>query len=121
MVHLHLDFSSPIEVSLLLKFDAKNNFALLDAITKVKGAYLQPASSGLRVSEGLDSPKILVEIPAELPRWDSIYRRVILSRFRRSGYPKKEAGRAADEYIARMREFWMRGFRKGWRVKKDCE
>ncbi|AYF87521.1 hypothetical protein D6Z43_10315 [Pseudomonas sp. DY-1] len=95
----------------MFRFDARKQFALMDGIVKAKGVYLQPASSGIKVSEGLANPKVLIELPAELPRWESIYLDVVFSRLVNSGFSKKEAKQAAAEYIFRMREFWSKGIR----------
>ncbi|MCY1443849.1 hypothetical protein D9M71_602840 [compost metagenome] len=95
----------------MFRFDARKQFSLLDGIVKAKGVYLQPASSGMKVSEGLANPKVLIEVPAELPRWESIYLDVVFSNFVISGFSRKEAKRAAAEHISRMREFWSRGIR----------
>lgn len=105
-VYLTLDFARPVATSASLCFDVEKQGGLVDWIIKTRGVYLQPSASGTKVLEGLEQPKIVVEIPPEttLPGWESIYRNSVIRTYRKSGCTRAEAREAAAQHLARLRE-----------------
>lgn len=105
-VYLTLDFARPVETSASFCFDVAKQGGLVDWIINTRGVYLQPSSSGTKVSEGIDQPKIVVEIPpgTTLPRWESIYCNSVIRTYRKSGCTRAEAKEAAAQHLARLRE-----------------
>lgn len=107
IVFLLLDFERPSTVRAVLQFDLARQALLADHIVQSRGVYLQPKESGSRVSEGIDQPKILVEIhPAtKLPNWDSLLLKAIRKRMRREGLTRSQAKAASEGFLKRGREF----------------
>jgi hypothetical protein len=107
-VYLVLDFTRPSEVTAAFKFDVDRQGGLVDGIINACGVYLQPKESGLRVVQGLDEPKILVEIPAsaDLPNWDEIYNARLVKQFRRQGLSRTQAKLSTREHRSRLLEIW---------------
>lgn len=108
-VFLLLQFSRPAEVEIALMFDLDQQAGLADGIVQSHGVYLQPKESGSRVMEGLDKPKILVEVSPEtkLPNWDELlHRRARKKLMKREGMSRKQAEAASKEFLVRTREIW---------------
>lgn len=107
-VFLFLKFSKPSEIEIVLKFDLDTQIAIADGIVQSNGVYLQPSESGLRVSEGLDKQKILVEVSpkTKLDNWDSILLGRIIKKMKREGMSKMLATKVANDYLDRTREIW---------------
>lgn len=105
-VYLTLDFARPVLTSASLCFNVAKQGGLVDWIINARGVYLQPSASGTKVSEGIDQPKIVVEIPPEttLPRWESIYRNSVIRTYRKGGCTRAEAKEATAQHLARLRE-----------------
>ncbi|MFZ2406775.1 MAG: hypothetical protein WAW41_16695 [Methylobacter sp.] len=107
-IYLTLDFKRPVETSASFCFNVAKQSILVDWIRNARGVYLQPTESGSKVSEGINSPKISVEIPssATLPDWEEIYRDSLIKRYVKSGFSKTQAKEAAIQHLARSRELW---------------
>jgi len=107
---LTLNFQRPVETSATFCFDVSLQGGIVDWIINVRGLYLQPLSSGAKVSEGIAKPKILIEVPptATFPSWDKIYRRSVEKKYQRQGLSKKQAVEATVEHFARLRELQLR-------------
>lgn len=105
-VYLTLDFSRPVVTSAALCFDISKQGGLVDWIINARAVYLQPLASGTKVSEGLDQPKIVVEIPPEtaLSNWGAIYKNSVIKTYRKGGCTRAEAKEAAEQHLARLRE-----------------
>lgn len=105
---LLLQFSKPSEVEIALKFDLDTQISLADGIVQSNGVYLQPKESGDRVSEGLEKPKILVEVSpkTKLNNWDEILLKRVIKRMRKEGMSRKQANNAASDFLDRTREMW---------------
>lgn len=64
-IFLMLEFERPSMVRIMFHFDLARQALLADGIVQSRGVYLQPKESGQRVSEGINQPKILVEVHPE--------------------------------------------------------
>ena len=100
-VVLFMDLLRPIATSAVVLFDVETQGILVSSILASHGIYLQPLSSGRTVSEGIDNPKIVVEVPeADFDeKWESIYRTAIRRRFRREGLRGKNLTNAVNEFL----------------------
>jgi len=110
-VFLKLEFLQPMKVLATLKFDLEKQADLVDMIIFARGFFLQPRESGDSVSEGINKPKISIEIPdgTTFPvNWDKLYKSKVVKKFRKKGFLKMEAKAMADEYISRMRDVWLK-------------
>lgn len=105
-IYLTLDFARPVATSVSLCFDIAKQGGLVDWIINTRGVYLQPSASGMKVLEGIDQPKIIVEIPpgTTLPGWESIYRNSVIRNYRKNGCTRAEAKEATAQHLARLRE-----------------
>ncbi len=109
-VYLTFRFHRPVETSATIAFDVSNKGGIVDCIINVRGVYLQPITSGAKVSEGMGKPKILVEVsPATtFPDWKKIYLKSLEKSYRKRGLSKLQAATAAKDHIARLREIQFR-------------
>lgn len=109
-VFLTFRFSRPIETVACVAFDVATQAGIVEWIVNARGVYLQPLSSGPVVSAGLDKPKILVEVPASatFPIWKDLHRKVLEQQFRKRGFSRDQAHRAAQEHLARMHDLQFR-------------
>lgn len=105
-IYLSLDFARPVATSASFCFEVSKQGGLVDWIINARAVYLQPSASGAKVIEGLDQPKIVVEIPPEttLPGWEGIYRNSVSRTYRKNGCSRAEAKDATDQHLARLRE-----------------
>jgi len=105
-VYLTLTFARPVATSASFCFNVTKQGGLVDLIINTRGVYLQPLTSGAKVLEGMDRPKIIVEIPssATLPGWEDIYQRSLVKGYRKHGYSRAEAKEATTQHLARIRE-----------------
>jgi hypothetical protein len=117
-VFLTIRFARPIQTVACIAFDVSAHGAIVDWIVNARGVYLQPLSSGNVVSQGMDKPKILVEVPASasFPIWKDLHRKSLEKRFAKRGFSRTQAREAAKEYLARMHEIQ---FRKPPRIELD--
>lgn len=109
-VFLTFEFHRPVETSATIAFDVSTKGGLVDCIINVRGVYLQPLTSGSKVTEGMGKPKILVEVPptTTFPGWKEIYLRSVEKYYRKRGLPKAQALSAAKDHIARIRNIQFR-------------
>lgn len=109
-VFLTFNFHRPVETSATLAFDVTKQGGIVDWIINVRGVYLQPLSSGMKVSDGIEKPKILVEVPPEatFPSWKSIYRRSLEKSYTKRGLSRNQAKTATDQHLERTREIQFR-------------
>jgi len=109
-VFLTFYFLRPVETSATIAFDVSTKGGLVDWIINVRGLYLQPLTSGTKVSEGFGKPKILVEVSPKttFPSWKDIYSRSLEKLYHRRGLSKKQAKSATKDHIARTREIQFR-------------
>lgn len=109
-VYLTFRFYRPVETSATVVFDVSSQGGIVDCIINVRGVYLQPVTSGAKVSEGMGKPKILVEVSpaATFPAWKKIYFNSLEKSYRRLGLSKLKAATAAKDHVARLREIQFR-------------
>jgi hypothetical protein len=112
---LLLSFSKPAELTFGLMFDLQSQAGLADGVVQAQGVYIQPSVFGMRVAEGLDNPKILVEVSPQtkLPDWDERLSKAMSHRMRSYGMSRRQAKNAAKEYFKRTRELWTFRMRAG--------
>lgn len=106
-VELNLKFIKPVELEINIRFDLRMQPAIADSIVQAKSVYLQPNEYGGRVVDGIDKPKIIIEIPPQtkLPKWDSMLLEQITIKMKKDGIGKKSAKDAAKQHLERIREF----------------
>lgn len=109
-VYLTLRFKQPVETAATIAFQVSSQGILVDSIIVARAVYIQPLSSGSRVSEGLESPKIIVEVPASasFPVWEHVYRKNLQSKYRSGGLSKAEARAAVEQHLTLTRDFQLR-------------
>jgi hypothetical protein len=105
---LLFSFSKPSEVNFGVKFDLQSQANLADGIVQSQGVYIQPSVFGKRVAEGLDSPKVLVEVAprTKIPDWDERLVKAMTKKMRSHGMSRRQAKEAAKDYFQRTRELW---------------
>ncbi|MDG9757817.1 hypothetical protein N7365_06865 [Pseudomonas sediminis] len=106
-VTLNLRFLKPVELEASIRFDLRMQPALADSIVQAKSVYLQPLESGSRVIEGMDKPKIVIEIPPQtkLPNWDAMLLKQIEIKMKKDGMSRRSVKSAARQHLERIREF----------------
>jgi hypothetical protein len=109
-VFLSFNFHRPVETSVTIAFDVAKQGSIVDWIINVRGVYLQPLSSGKKVSEGLENPKILVEVPPEatFPSWKDIYRRHLEKSYIKRGLSRSQAKTATNQHLESVRNIQFR-------------
>jgi hypothetical protein len=109
-VFLSFKFHRPVETSVTVGFDVAQKGSVVDWIINVRGVYLQPLSSGKKVSEGLENPKILVEVPSEatFPNWKDIYSRHLEKLYVKRGLPRSQAKKAVNQHLESARNIQFR-------------
>lgn len=108
LVALQVTLSRPSKNTFSILFDTKTQHVLVDAILHGRGFYLQAGDDGTKLSNSLNAPKIVIEVPdlGFMPKWEKIVQCVLAGRFRKNGFSKAEANTAVSQYLASMREFW---------------
>jgi hypothetical protein len=109
-VYLTVEFSRPLPIKIVLRFTLTKHAGLVDGIIQSRGVYLQPLQSGRKVLEGVDKPKILVEVPssATFSEWKELHHASVVRNYRKDGAPKSIAKALADEHLERLSEIWGR-------------
>lgn len=106
-VELNLKFLKPVELEVNIRFDLRTQPAIADSIVQARSVYLQPSEYGDRVIDGIDKPKIIIEIPPQtkLPNWDSMLLKEIEIKMKNDGMNKKTAKDAAKQHLKIIRDF----------------
>lgn len=109
-VYLRLSFKHPVETSATIPFQVSRQGVLVESILNAHAVYLQPLTSGNRVSDGIGKPKIIVEVPgsASFPIWQDLYRRELEDQYRSKGLARPLAKIAAREHLALLRDVQLR-------------
>jgi hypothetical protein len=109
-VYLRLRFKQPIETSATIPFQVLKQGVVVESILNARAVYLQPLTSGNRVSEGIEKPKIIVEIPASasFPIWQDVYRRELEGQYRSKGLSRTQAKSAVKEHLGFLRDIQFR-------------
>jgi hypothetical protein len=103
---LLLNFSRPMELEFGIPFSVESQAILVESMLTAGAVYLQAGSSGDRLSQTLDTPRILVELPDTGFKsvWDGLLKkRMTQVMAARLGVPQRKAIHAAEAVIERMR------------------
>jgi len=109
-VYLQFDFKFPVETTAVVAFEVESQGGLVEAIIIARGVYLQPLSSGKRVSEGIKEEKILIEVPSTttFPIWTDLHRRTLEKQYKKRGLSAKQAREAVSQHLTRLRDIQLR-------------
>lgn len=109
-VYLVLRFKQPVEAHATIPFQVARQGVLVESILNARAVYLQPLTSGSKVSEGIERPKIIVEVPASasFPVWQDLYRHELEGQYRSNGLPRAQARIAARDHLALIRDVQLR-------------
>ena len=114
-ISLILQFVRPAELILVLEFDVVRQGGLVDQILISKGLYILPGRDGDRLSNKLDAPKVLIEVPDTgfSKTWEDILYRHLAGDLRKSGLSRQQSKQSAREIIREWREFGHFRMQKG--------
>lgn len=106
-VTLFLTFLRPTEMIALIDFEIMRHGILVEQILSTEVFYLQCGKPGDRVKHNVSAPKIFVEVTATgfRPRWDEIFSKVVVKRFRGEGLNRQQAKEAAKNAISELKKF----------------
>ncbi|MGR2947948.1 hypothetical protein ABMX85_22085 [Vibrio vulnificus] len=109
-IYLILRFFRPIELELVVEFDMSKHHHVIDGIIQTRTAYIQPGAKGDKLSDDINAPKILIEIPARttFDEWDKILKKHTAKKLRNEGVGRKDLKKAVDDYVALRRDVWGR-------------
>lgn len=110
-IYLKLEFLKPLKTTAYIPFELSKHSALLNGIIISHAMYLQTSKAGLKVSEGIDQPKILIEVASELKNWPSIYKKALVKKFKKLKYSRKDSNDLAEKQITSVNELWSKHFR----------
>lgn len=105
-IFLKLEFFRPVNTIAYIPFRLEKYASLVSGVMISRAMYLQPFESGSSVSEGVNNPKILIEVSAVLESWEDVHKKTFIKKYRDLKYSKKEASALAVEHIRRMTEVW---------------
>jgi hypothetical protein len=105
-IFLKLEFLRPVNTTIYIPFGLEKYASLVSGVMISRAMYLQPFGSGSSVAEGINKPKILIEVSAEFEGWGGIQKKTLINKYKKLKYTKKEASAMADEHISRMTEIW---------------
>ncbi len=114
-ISLILQFVRPAELMLVLEFDIAKRWGLVDQILTSKGIYILPGRDGDRLSNKLDAPKVLIEVPDTGfgKTWEDMWHRHLMGELRHRGVSRQHAKQAARRVIREWREFGRLRMRPG--------
>ena len=110
-LRLVLRVTKPSECVIIVEFDIERQGVLVSQILHAQGVYIQPGRPGDRLAGTLNSPRILVEVPLNREfrqRWEQLFAKAILRRFRREGLSRAAAKQATKTFTARWRDIFHR-------------
>ncbi|HCZ9048365.1 TPA: hypothetical protein O4F77_000419 [Vibrio alginolyticus] len=109
-VYLILRFFRPVELEIVIEFDMSKHHHVIDGIVQTKTVYIQPGTIGDKLSDDINAPKILVEIPARTTfgEWDNMFKKYIGKKLKKEGVGRKELKKAVDDYVTLRRNVWGR-------------
>ena len=106
--------TKPSECVVAIVFDMmKGQGTLVDQILWAQCVYLQPGRLGDRAGTTIDSPKLLVEIPANeafRSRFQSVYERAIFRKYRQLGMNRAHSRHAVQTFLKKWRAALHRPF-----------
>ena len=109
---LHLSFTSPQQLNLVISFDVVKYGLLVDQILYSQCMYLAVGEPNCSLSENIDCEKILLEIPETgfASQWERLYPKMFCKHMKKKyGTTKKDAlahlekMRSHFEYVKKMR------------------
>ena len=111
---LVLQTTNPSACIVVIDFDfTKGQGVLVDLIHYARGVYLQIGRPGDRLTAKMDSPRVLMEIPAN-PEFEKtfqrLYEKATVQRFRRRGMNRAASKRAARSFLAESRKVFRSRF-----------
>lgn len=106
-ITLFLSFERPTNRNALIEFDLVKRGILIESILTTKAVYIQAGKPGDRISDDLNRPKVLIEIPDTgfRPYWDKIFSKSLMKYFHKAGYSRKEAKLAVKAHLKNIREY----------------
>jgi len=106
---LQLEFSRPSSLKIILEFNITKQGGVIDSIFHANALYLQAGEPDSKIIDGLNGGNILVEVPDTgfFSKWDSLYTKAIVKKFKKSGFSKSEAKKSTEEFKSRLREMWI--------------
>lgn len=107
-VFLHLDFKRPTPAKFYVQFDLGKHAMLVDGLMQANAAYIQANTIATSTVDGINKPKIVIEIPSDgAPfAWDKLFEKLVRKRFKKEGLKRAHAAKSAKIAIAVSREFW---------------
>jgi hypothetical protein len=113
-VSLLLEFIKPSVLEVLLLFDIEKQGSIVDGILHANALYLQPTESGMRVIDGLEKGKLIIEIPDTgfFPTWEKLYTKKLIKVFKKSSFSRIEAKNAAEQHKKMLRKIWVSRMRR---------
>ncbi|MEZ8722742.1 hypothetical protein AB6D66_16830 [Vibrio pomeroyi] len=107
-IFLILNFYRPVELEIAVEFDLARHHHAIDGILKNRAVYLQPGKVGDKLSDDVNAPKLLLEIPARttFPDWKGIQEKHVRKILKKEGVSRKNMGKAVDDYISLRRDVW---------------
>lgn len=105
-VILFLRFQRPTERAAMIEFDIERQGVLVEHVLITQALYIQAGKPGDRFLDGLDAPRLLVEVPDTgfRPTWDKVYRDSIVKRLRKQGLSRRAANSAYATLIDSIRD-----------------
>ena len=108
--NLVLFFKTPMEFKVAISLQSLKHSPIIEGIRISKAVYIQPGKPGDRVSDDINAPKILVEIPAKttFEKWDEIFEKMVIKKLKKEGLRGKNLKEAAREHILLIKDIWGR-------------
>ena len=111
---LVLRFTKPSQCVVMVEFDLEKQGILVDQILWAKGVYLQPGGPGDRLATTLDTPRILVEVPANgvfAKRFRSARKKALFRSFRNRGMSRIDSKNAVRALLRELQSVLYRNMR----------
>ena len=92
--------------TVILEFDPARQGILVDQTVRSEALYIQPGRPGDRLANTMDSPRLLIEVPAKqfAREWDKIFQKAMVGELRNRGLKRVQAKRAGRKAIHEMRK-----------------
>lgn len=105
-VMLIASWDRPVRCTVILEFDPARLGILVDQTVRSEALYIQPGRPGDRLANTMDSPRLLIEVPAKqfAREWDKIFQKAMVGELRNRGLKRVQAKRAGRKAIHEMRK-----------------
>ncbi|MDO0822532.1 hypothetical protein [Desulfosporosinus nitroreducens] len=99
VICLIFTFINPVPKEFVVAFDTRKQGGVIDLIIKSQLLYIQPGKPKDRVSNTMDAPRLLVEVPSTYfaNEWKKTFDEIMTRYFRKQGLSKKKAKSAATD------------------------